>query len=347
MGAFKQFTTKDVTITPFNASKGFNYSGSSITGSDVSINIYYGKNVPYNDPSDLETGFVFTQSNSNAYNSAKQLFYTNFLTQSTGDNVTTASLVPGALQNGVLNSADSRFIGPINCPRFENYLQSSLTQSRFLETSSYPTDTLNPDDAGTLTTISIPHKLYGEQIVPSTFEFTYTDTGGTYSDVLITDDGEGNLISSSINPTTDLVVGQIFYAQGLAVITTGSNAPSGTATKLNDIGYYTGTTGAADINNVNIKFSSSFTIYEQQFKCTILENEFGFSTNPSILKNNGISGSINVEVKDFATSSYFDPYVTCVGLYNENTQLVAVGKLSFPLPISQFTDTTIVVNFDS
>ena len=345
MGAFKQFTTKDVTITPFNASKGFNYSGSSITGSDVNINIYYGKNVPYNDPLDLETGFVFTQSLSNTYNSAKQLFYTNFLTQSTGDNVTTASLVPGALQNGVLNSADSRFIGPINCPRFENYLQSSLTQSRFLETASYPTDTLNPNAAGKLTTISIPHKLYGEQIVPSTFEFTYTDNDeDTFINVLITDDGEGNLISSSTDPATDLVVGQIFYAQGLAVITTGSNNEGN---KLNDIGEVIGTTGDADIDNVNIKFSSSLTIYEQQFKCTILENEFGFSTNPSILKNNEISGSINVEVKDFATSSYFDPYVTCVGLYNESTQLVAVGKLSFPLPISQFTDTTIVVNFDS
>ena len=346
MGAFKQFTTKDVTITPFNASRGFNYSGSSITGSDVNVNIYYGKNVPYNDPSDLETGFVFTQSNSNIYNSAKQLFYTNFLTQSTGDNVTTASLVPGVLQNGTPNSADDRFIGPINGPRFENYLQSSLTQSRFLETASYPRDTLNPDNAGTITTISIPHKLYGEQITPSTFEFTYT-SAGNYTDVLITDDGEGNLISSSINPASNLVVGQIFYSQGLAVITTGSNASGGSTKKLNDIGFYTGISGSADINDVNIKFSSSFTIYEQQFKCTILENEFGFSTNPSLLKNNGVSGSVNVEVKDFVTSSYFDPYVTCVGLYNENTQLVAVGKLSFPLPISQFTDTTIVVNFDS
>jgi len=54
-----------------------------------------------------------------------------------------------------------------------------------------------------------------------------------------------------------------------------------------------------------------------------------------------------LKLKILLTSSYFDPYVTCVGLYNESTQLVAVGKLSFPLPISQFTDTTIVVNFDS
>jgi len=97
---------------------------------------------------------------------------------------------------------------------------------------------------------------------------------------------------------------------------------------------------------MKFEFSSSITIYEQQYKCTILENEFGYSTNPSLLKNNGSSGSYNVEYYDYVTSSFFEPYVTCVGLYNENTELVAVGKLSFPLPISQFTDTTIIVNYD-
>ena len=180
------------------------------------------------------------------------------------------------------------------------------------------------------------------KIVPTTFEFTYKGDS-RYNSVLITDDGEGNLISSSIEPNDNLIVGQIFYAQGIAVITTGSNGGD----ELNLIGKTTNNDLDPDISNLNLKFSSSITIFEQQYKCTILENEYGFSTNPSILKNNGGSGSYNVEYQDFATSSYFDPYVTCVGLYNENTELVAVGKLSFPLPISQFTDTTIVINYDS
>ncbi len=50
---------------------------------------------------------------------------------------------------------------------------------------------------------------------------------------------------------------------------------------------------------------------------------------------------------DFATGSYFSPYVTTIGLYNELYQLVAVGKLSQPIPISLYTDTTFVVNFDT
>ena len=49
---------------------------------------------------------------------------------------------------------------------------------------------------------------------------------------------------------------------------------------------------------------------------------------------------------DFATGSYFSPYVTTVGMYNDDHELLAVGKLSQPLPTSQTTDTTILVNID-
>ena len=50
---------------------------------------------------------------------------------------------------------------------------------------------------------------------------------------------------------------------------------------------------------------------------------------------------------DFATGSYFSPYVTTVGLYNESYQLVAVGKLAQPIPISLHTDTTFIINYDT
>ena len=49
---------------------------------------------------------------------------------------------------------------------------------------------------------------------------------------------------------------------------------------------------------------------------------------------------------DFVTSSYFEPYITTVGLYNENFELLAVGKLAQPLQSSPTTDTTILVNID-
>jgi hypothetical protein len=94
-------------------------------------------------------------------------------------------------------------------------------------------------------------------------------------------------------------------------------------------------------SNVTCSFSSSLTIYETQYKCTIRQNEFSFSQNPSIL-----SGSSNEIPYAFTTGSDFAPYVTTVGLYNSQQQLLAVGKLSQPLPLSPTTDTTILVNID-
>jgi hypothetical protein len=49
---------------------------------------------------------------------------------------------------------------------------------------------------------------------------------------------------------------------------------------------------------------------------------------------------------DFATGSFFSPYVTTVGLYDESYNLLAIGKLAKPLPTSRTTDTTILINFD-
>ena len=93
--------------------------------------------------------------------------------------------------------------------------------------------------------------------------------------------------------------------------------------------------------DITCSFSSSYDIYETQYKATLRENEFNFSQNPSIIETTK-DGS----VYNFATSSYFSPYVTTVGLYNENQELLAVGKLAQPLPTSPSTDTSILINID-
>ena len=113
-----------------------------------------------------------------------------------------------------------------------------------------------------------------------------------------------------------------------------------------------------DSANVTMSFSSSFKIYETQYQCTINENEFNYSLNPSIISGSQIvkkfSGSdiINENTasigkpQDFVTGSYFSPYITTVGLYDKDYQLLAVGKLAQPLQSSPTTDTTILVNMD-
>ena len=109
------------------------------------------------------------------------------------------------------------------------------------------------------------------------------------------------------------------------------------------------------INNSDVVFSSSFSssfdIIETQYKCTINSNEFNYSMNPSLLETS-IKGQNNILETGkstyvyYVTGSDFAPYVTTIGLYNENQELLAVGKLSQPLPTSKTTDTTIVINLD-
>lgn len=312
MSAWKQFTTKDVTITSFTADKGFSFTGNDITGSTVGINIFSGRNVAYSSPLNTQTGFDYYSTVNSIYNSAKQLYYTNYLSSSWGDEANTGSLVPG------VTSDDDVLQGTAEAPIYDNYLQSTLLQQRYWDTA----------DEAWVSTISIPTKLYGDKIIPSTFELSYTGVTVFSSGVTLTDDGNGNIISGSE------VVGQIFYSHGTAVLTTHSCELI--AEELN--------TTPALLRNLTVSFSSSLTIYEQQYKCTILENEFGLSTNPTLLTSSDAVD--NTQYYDYVTSSYFEPYVTCVGLYNENKELMGVGKLSFPLPVSQFTDTTIYVNFD-
>ena len=313
MSAWKQFTTKDVTLTSFIADKGFSLSGGAITSSEYAINIYEGKNVHYTSSDNVQTGFVYSSSVNSIYISAKQLYYKNYLSSSRGDFANTGSIVPGVTRE------DDVLQGPVNATLYDNYLQSSLLQDR-----SFPTQS-----DGTITTISIPTQLYGEKIIPNTFEFTYTGSSIFPSGIFLTDDGDGNITYGSD------VVGQIFYSHGIAVFASRSFKDIGREINNNP----------PQLNNTTIAFSSSLTIHEQQYKCTILENEFDYSTNPTLLTQS-IGGAANDSYYPFVTASYFEPYVTCVGLYNEAKELVAVGKLSFPLPVSQFTDTTIIVNFD-
>ena len=101
-------------------------------------------------------------------------------------------------------------------------------------------------------------------------------------------------------------------------------------------------TSLTNLDNLDVSFSSSLRIYEHQYKCTINENEFQYSLNKTLL-----SGSLDDVYYDFVTGSSFTPYISTVGLYNENNELLVVGKMSSPIPISQYTDTTVIINFDT
>jgi hypothetical protein len=165
-----------------------------------------------------------------------------------------------------------------------------------------------------ISVLSIPSTKFGEYIMPS-----------SYSDNTMSDDGQGNLLSGSIK------VGNIIYKAGLVIYTESGSGGTNTFT--------------------NPQWKSSLTIFETQYKCTIRANEFNYSLNPSLISTplrgqDGILLLGSSQYSNFVTGSNFSPYVTTVGLYNEAQDLIAVGKLSQPLPTSQTTDTTILINLD-
>ena len=104
-------------------------------------------------------------------------------------------------------------------------------------------------------------------------------------------------------------------------------------------------------------FSSSQTIYEWQMVATINPGEFNFSINPSAtgegkFPNAGFSttGSRldtgSAKISDLMLSGTLSPYMTTIGFYNNDNQLLAVGKLPQPIARSKKTQQTIVVRFD-
>lgn len=318
MSAFKQLLASDIIVTPFEVNKGFTFQGAAaMTASDVGIDRFLGQNIQGTfSTSEATTGEVTSEYKRLIYNSAKELYYSN-----TVGTASLAFIVPGSDPSGNV------LTGPVSSAgRYENYLQTTLTVERYFPTGSN-------DIIGV---ISIPSKLYGDYIRPGSFRFT-AESGSVY------DDGNGSLFFS----LDDGYAGNIIYQHGLIILTKDNTSGGGIyGSGVYGTGTYGGDSNAFISNFINsanatCSFSSSFTLFETQYKCTIDTSEFNFSLNPSL-----ISGSTEGTVYDFVTGSYFNPYITTVGLYNENQDLIAVGKLAKPLPTNNTTDLTILINLD-
>ena len=94
----------------------------------------------------------------------------------------------------------------------------------------------------------------------------------------------------------------------------------------------------------NINFRNEHTIYENFVKCTVEESEYNLSYNPTLLSDRT---NISSSLTSFATGSDFRPYVTTLGLYNEQNELLMVAKFGKPIPISSETDMTFLFKYDT
>jgi len=156
-------------------------------------------------------------------------------------------------------------------------------------------------------------------------------------------------------------VGLLFYQAGVAVISgsifnkasdggilnnsfhnVSMSGPTSTSEKLDAV--LTGSTIEGFANNLrtrmyNLQFNNTVELNSSVYFCRINHNEYNYSTNPTYLSGSKIR--VKTQASDLPVS-----YITTVGLYNDNNELLATAKLSEPLKKSSDTEFTIRVRLD-
>jgi len=133
-------------------------------------------------------------------------------------------------------------------------------------------------------------------------------------------------------------IGNIFYKKGIVVVSDPRPKYANT---------FLGETGNFDYNDLTDgfygQFRSTTTMYEHEIVCKIRKHEFNYTQNPSILKDVQSGPSL---LDTYVTNPYFNPYITTVGLYNKDRELVAVAKVANPIEKRDDVDMNIIVRFD-
>lgn len=194
----------------------------------------------------------------------------------------------------------------------------------------------------------------------------FTEFGGTYSRILDASD-------------TTRPVGLLFYERGIAVldlekITSGSQFVSGTIDAMTTTGkLMLGSTGtetagtskfipdfimSASIDNIvdhicsvrfgagtqtAITFQNTTNINSTLIFCHASANEFNYSSNPTF--KDDTDNIVVIDPGEESTQQTFC-FVTSVGLYTANGQLLAVAKLSRPVEKNPERDLTFRVRLD-
>ena len=227
--------------------------------------------------------------------------------------------------------------------------------------------------------ISIQQDLVGEEIKPKSVKVTDNSTDVTFT---IKDDGDGNLYDNAYSSSyaafksgsfkypelswtsegSGSVVGNVFYKTGMLVFTdTGSykNVALGTGTDGFEVDYrsthtiyqheYTVIAPAGQFN----KTKNISATYQRSGSITVVEGAkphyyFPPGDNPGLTGSGSYSSSYQATqfAENFTTHSQFAPYITTIGLYNDNNELLVVGRTSKPIKNDDTMDMSFVLRFD-
>lgn len=203
---------------------------------------------------------------------------------------------------------------------------------------------------------------------PASSSAIFTDVGSSTSVERSPTGGDvGNIVNAA---NTNETVGLMFYQQGIAIfdmkkvfdknqIMTGSiNSVGSTSTtpvsgafipdfvvssSIDDVIEHVASTRFGSGSNTTLTFQNNTKINSTLYFCRATADEFNYSTNPTYRNSEGrikviSNGQENIE-KSFA-------FITTVGLYDANEELLAVAKLSRPVEKNDEKDMTFRVRLD-
>lgn len=171
--------------------------------------------------------------------------------------------------------------------------------------------------------------MTGAYATPDSNLITIADTGAATSYKTNSPAGEYGLLKrGSTN------VGLLYYQAGVAVLTASvlEGAASGFSFNVGGDGVsgsLTGSTIQANADNLrhhlyNVSFNNTTELNSSIYFCRVGHNDYNYSSNPTYLSES------KVRVKNVASDSP-SSYITTVGLYSANNELLATAKLSEPL----------------
>jgi hypothetical protein len=145
------------------------------------------------------------------------------------------------------------------------------------------------------------------------------------------------------NPINSNQVGRVIYEHGQIIVS--DPRPKYNQLLFSNTLYslLTNSYLGATCTGLDLEFSSTLTLFEHEYLCRLNSDEFNFTSNPTIRRNNDYNSSVP---KPIVSNPAFNPYITTVGLYNDKGQLLAIGKLASAIQKRSNVDTNIVVRFD-
>ena len=206
----------------------------------------------------------------------------------------------------------------------------------------------------------------------STERIQITDVSGSDGYFVNSPAGEYGVLFATASAGTDILalnqhykVGLLFYQAGIAVLS-GSifsdaadcgilNNSKGTVTfsptnaAATGFDTITGSTNDVMADNLrnrmfNVQFNNTTELNSTIYFCRANNTEFNYSANPTYLSTS--NGPSEIVVKDATAANDPISYITTVGLYSPDNELLAVAKVSEPLKKDPSNELTLRVRLD-